>query len=70
MEEVGEVDVDVKDAVSAVASDARDWGAMERTGSFFASMSAPLLASRKVKTSVCDWRVISTDSAEVMQPLK
>ena len=25
--------------------------------------------SRKVRTSVCDWRVIRTDSADVMQPL-
>lgn len=51
------------------ANEAKHCGAIERTGNLYSGDEGSGLESRKVKTSVCDWRVISTDSADVMQPL-
>ena len=49
-----DVDEDDNEALRAVASEARDCGAIERTGSFLVSSQASQLCSRNVNTSVWD----------------
>lgn len=39
------------------------------TGILYSGVLEGVLDERKERTSVCDWRVIKTDSADVMQPL-
>ena len=56
-------------AASAAAREARDCGAMESTGTRCPGKPGEGFAARTERTSVWDWRVIRTDSAEVMQPL-
>ena len=51
------------------ASDARDCGAIDTTGTFLSSTASSEFVCRKLRTSVCDCSVISTDSADVIQPL-
>lgn len=52
------------------ARDASDWGAIESTAARWCGDGAGGFAARTLRTSSCDWRVISTDSAEVMHPLQ
>lgn len=47
-----DVDEDDSEALRAVASEARDCGAIEMTGSFLVSLQASWLCSRNVNTSV------------------
>jgi hypothetical protein len=47
-----DVDEDDSEALRAVASEARDCGAIERTGCFLVSSQASWLCSRNVNTSV------------------
>ena len=54
---------------SAAAREARDCGAMDNTGTRCPGEPGEGFAARTERTSVWDWRVIRTDSAEVMQPL-
>jgi hypothetical protein len=49
--------------------EARDCGAMERTGRLCDGEEEGGFVERKLRTSVWDWIVMSTDSAEVMHPL-
>lgn len=63
---IGEPETDDSDA----ARDARLCGAIDRTGSLYETHSGSGFDARKFRTSVCDWSVISTDSADVMQPLE
>jgi hypothetical protein len=54
------------------AREARDCGDIEITGILYGMEDELVileLDSRKSRTSLCDWRVMRTDSAEVMQPL-
>ena len=58
-------DVDEREA----ASEASDWGDIDTTGILRCDAGASAFEARKLRTSVWDWRVMSTDSAEVMHPL-
>lgn len=51
------------------ASEARLCGAIESTGILCDGVPRSGLLFKALRTSVCDCRVIKTDSAEVMQPL-
>lgn len=51
------------------ASDATDWGEMDTTGSLWEGLDGGAFDERKLRTSVWDWRVIRTDSADVIHPL-
>ena len=64
-----EEEVEVDEGASAAAREARDCGAMDRTGMRCPGDLGLGFAARTERTSVWDWRVIRTDSAEVMQPL-
>lgn len=68
MTDVGVVVVEGREDERAAAREASDCGAIETTG--ICGFSDVLLASRKFSTSVCDWSVMRTDSAEVMHPLQ
>jgi hypothetical protein len=58
-----------EEEASAAAREARDCGAMDSTGMRCPGDPGLGFAARTERTSVWDWRVIRTDSAEVMQPL-
>lgn len=51
-------------------SEANDWGAMEITGMRCSGDDKAGLALRKARTSACDCKVMRTDSADVIQPLR
>lgn len=51
------------------AKEARDCGAMDSTGIRWSCEGLGGFEERKLRTSRCDWAVMRTDSAEVMQPL-
>lgn len=51
------------------ASDATDWGEIDTTGSLWEGLDGGAFDERKLRTSVWDWRVIRTDSADVIHPL-
>lgn len=51
------------------ASDARDCGAMDKTGILYVDDEGFPFAPRKFRTSAWDWSVMRTDSADVMHPL-
>ena len=53
----------------AATREARDCGAMVSTGTRCPGKPWEGFAARTERTSVWDWRVIRTDSAEVMHPL-
>lgn len=58
-------DADEIDAASA----ASDCGDMDSTGILCDAAEGGGFDSRKVRTSVWDWRVMRTDSADVIHPL-
>lgn len=62
---IGVLELDDRDA----AMDAKLWGAIDITGVLWDGEDTSGFDARKFSTSVCDWRVIRTDSAEVMHPL-
>jgi hypothetical protein len=55
---------------SAAASDARLCGAIDSTGTLWDGKDGSGFDCKKFKTSVCDWRVMRTDSADVIHPLE
>lgn len=58
-----------EEGASAAAREAMDCGATDSTGMRCPGDPGLGFAARTERTSVCDWRVIRTDSAEVIQPL-
>lgn len=57
------------DAETEAAREAMDWGEMDMTGILWDAEDGGAFEERKLRTSVWDWRVMSTDSADVMHPL-
>jgi hypothetical protein len=62
---IGVLELEERDA----ARDARLCGAIDKTGTLCDGEDTSGFDARKFNTSVCDWRVMRTDSAEVIQPL-
>ena len=60
---------EVEEGARAAAREARDCGEMDSTGTRYPGDPGFGFAARTERTSVWDWRVIRTDSAEVIQPL-
>jgi hypothetical protein len=56
-------------AESDAAREARLCGAMDSTGILCSGEGGSGFDCRNCSTSACDWRVMSTDSADVMHPL-